>query len=224
MARSYLILYTLNNIINKMENGSISTPAFQRGFVWNKRLVKSLFESVNKGYPIGLLLAVEGASDRFVRSSTENSYFPDAQSSGFDPHGTLWILDGSQRLAALYRVLRSKQQSLDLYYDLVEKEFHYEKGNNLPAKRLKMSALFDAKEFMRYQAYLAHLENPEVLINELNGIHNRFQLYEIPIQIISDVTDSEIIDIFTKLNVSGLTLKKEEVEKARKYKKPKEDS
>lgn len=219
MANSQVKIFTLNSIFQMMENGSISSPSFERGFVWTPELVKSLFDSINKGYPIGMILAVEGESEQFDRSPSEKSYFPDSDLEGFDTWKTLWILDGSQRLAALYSVLKGKKKTVELYYDLSEREFSIDKVAVEPTKTLPMASLFDATAFRHFQTYLAQQENTENLIDELHSIHRRFMNYAIPIQIIADVTDTEIIDIFKKLNMSGVSLTREDIEKSKDYKK-----
>lgn len=217
MAKSYLYTHSLNNIFHMMENGSISTPNFQRGFVWNRELVKGLFESINKGFPIGMLFAVKGETNKFHRSKSEFSYFPDATQESYESHGTLWVMDGSQRLAALYGVLRGGRKSLELFYDLDDKEFYFEDSELEPSRRINMSYLFNAKKFMKFQKNLFSIDSSSKRIEELNDIHHRFQEYQIPIQVIEDVSDDEVAEIFTRLNMSGLTLRKEDIEKARNY-------
>ena len=65
MTESQIKVFTLNSILQMIENGSISIPSFSRGFVWNIELIKGLFDSINKGYPIGIILAVQGETDQF---------------------------------------------------------------------------------------------------------------------------------------------------------------
>ena len=128
MINSQVSFYTLSNLFQMMENGSISAPSFGRGFVWTTELVKNLFDSINNGYPIGMISVVEGKSNQFDRSPSEKSYFPDPDLEGFDTWKTLWLLDGSQRLAALYSVLKGKQNNIELYYDLKKGEFFLDKS------------------------------------------------------------------------------------------------
>lgn len=220
MAQSYLVTYTLNNVIHKMENGSIATPAFQRGFVWNKALVKNLFESVNMGYPMGVIFAVRGRSDRYERAPIEHSHFPDSQEKALNPIDTYWIIDGAQRLAALYKVLKGTP-TLELFYDLTDKQFRFEAPVQDNAKILKMSSVFKAREFMEAQAALARQPDGDSLLTELNELHRRFQEYQMHFQIIEDIDDDVTFEIFTRLNMSGLKLAREDVEQARKATKSK---
>jgi len=215
MPETQFKILTLNSILQMIENGSISIPSFSRGFVWTANSIKNLFDSVNRGYPIGMILAVDGETDRFVRLSSLKSYFPDADSEGFETWNTLWILDGSQRLAALYNVLKGKHKTFELQYDLGKKEFFF--GKERVSRTLPMSSLFDATDFRRIQTSLAHQKDTEKLIDELHDIHNRFSNYAVPFQITRDLTNEEMIDIFTTLNVSGVPLRRREIEKAKGY-------
>jgi uncharacterized protein with ParB-like and HNH nuclease domain len=208
---------TLIDIFHKMENGSILNPSFNRGFVWKKAQIKALFESIYLGYPIGMILAVRGEGFRFENSRSTKSHFPDV---GYDhSYSSIWVIDGSQRLSALYSVLRKSSLGIDMYFDVVEKEFVFKPKEKNKKATIKMSDLFDYKAFMQAQENLFFEESFKVMLDDLNELHRKFQDYQVPMQIIEDVNDNEVIEIFSRLNMSGSSLKKSEVEKANSYKK-----
>lgn len=218
MARTSIMSITLIDVFHKMENGSILSPAFNRGFVWKKSQIKAIFESIYNGYPIGMILAVRGENFNFTNSSPDVSHFPDVEYDNGYP--STWIIDGSQRLAALYSVLRKGTLGVDVYFDLIEKEFVFKpKAKNVKAT-VKMSDLFDYKAFMQAQDNLFFEDSFKAMLDDLNDLHRKFQDYQVPMQIIEDVDDNEVIEIFSRLNMSGSNLKKSEVEKANSYKKP----
>lgn len=219
MARNYISTYTLNNIFHLMENGSLVVPIFQRGYVWKKEAVKKLFESINSGYPIGMLIAVEDDAEHFESAPSELTLFPETHHDNFVSSRRLWILDGSQRLAALYNVLFGYRDYFILLYNLKQKEFLFPEEAKEKSKLLNMSSLFKVNEFMQLQAEIAKLDDSEALLEELYSIHNRFKEYQVPILIATDVTDDDIVKIFTALNTSGMSLRKDELEQALKYKK-----
>jgi uncharacterized protein with ParB-like and HNH nuclease domain len=203
-----------------MENGSISTPAFNRGFVWKKELIKSLFESIDKGYPIGTIIAVKGDSIQFTPSLSETSNFPDPESKGYSNESTIWIIDGTQRLSALYNILRSGRLDIDLFYKVDSGEFSFESNEENSRYLIKMSDIFNSKSFMDAQVRFSKFNDDEksVLIEKLNAVHKRFQYYQVPVQVISDVNNEEIIEIFQRLNMSGIALSKAEFDNASKSK------
>ena len=52
----------ISTFLDRIENGSITLPVFQRGYVWSRKQVRELFTSLYKGYPVGSLLIWETAS------------------------------------------------------------------------------------------------------------------------------------------------------------------
>lgn len=217
MTRNYIMTYTLNNILHLVENGSLAVPIFQRGYVWSEKLVKKLFESINSGYPIGMLIAVEHDAEHFKSASSELTLFPKTHQNSFSSPKRLWILDGSQRLAALYNVLFGNNDSFILFYELERKEFLFPKEAKKTSKVLNMSSLFKMKEFMQFQREISKFSNSEALLEELYSIHTRFQEYQVPMQVVADVADDDIVNIFAALNTSGIALRKDEFEQAIKY-------
>ncbi|GAB1053562.1 MAG: hypothetical protein Sw1PiTSA_41000 [Shewanella algae] len=225
MAKSMVTNVTLIDLFHKMESGGIRTPNFNRGFVWNKSLVKSLFESIYLGYPIGMILAVQGDFDDFIPSSKEQSHFPETvEDIYFNNSSTLWIIDGSQRLAALYGVLKGRSLDISLHYDLTEKEFVYKPKAKNKNSTIRMSDLFDYKAFMDFQDNLFSSESHKELLKEVNNLHSKFQNYQVAMQVVADIDSNEVIDVFMRLNMSGRSLKKDEIEKAKSNKKPNKSS
>ena len=47
---------SIRKIIEKINNGEVRIPSFQRGFVWEPEAVAFLMDSMYKGYPIGAVL------------------------------------------------------------------------------------------------------------------------------------------------------------------------
>jgi uncharacterized protein with ParB-like and HNH nuclease domain len=201
-----------------MENGTLAVPAFQRGYVWDRQAVKELFESINNGYPIGILIAVEHDTEHFESASSELTFFPKLNSDKLVSSKRLWIIDGSQRLASLYNVFLGKNSSFTLLYDLENKKFMFPQEAENTIKFLNMSSLFKTENFMEQQANIAK-NNDEFLLEELYSIFNKFKDYQIPIQVIAEVKDQDIVNIFTAMNTSGISLSEDEMQRAQKYNK-----
>jgi len=216
MAKNYISTHTISNILHLMENGGLAVPAFQRGFVWRKENIKQLFESINGGLPIGILIAVEHEPKHFEAASNELTLFPEV-SQGIVPAKRLWILDGSQRLAALYNVFLGKNNFFTLLYDLEGKAFSFPDEFKGRSAFLNMSSLFKVRKYMQLQAEVSKLDNSEILLEELYGLHNRFTSYQVPIQVIEDINNEDIVTVFMRLNMHGISLKKDEIEQAIKY-------
>jgi hypothetical protein len=216
MIKSSIIGHKLIDLLHFMESGYLAVPNFQRGYKWTDKEVRDLFISINNEYPIGMLIAVEQTADHFIVSPSDMSLFPRAQVQA-ESQPRLWLVDGAQRMAALYNGLLSERESFILFYDLRRREFVG--PSQVPdddASLLKMSALFNARELMSIQVRIAKLSDGEALLVELNGIRERFYSYSIPMLIIKDVENSDIVEIFARMNTSGLSLTKEELANAEK--------
>lgn len=100
----------LSNILTDIETGRIQLPDFQRDWIWDDYRIQSLLASVSQAFPIGavLTLAVDGKNPLKPRpiegvNLARNPAAPN----------TL-ILDGQQRLTALFQSLKSKQGTYTL--------------------------------------------------------------------------------------------------------------
>jgi hypothetical protein len=93
---------TLKKLLEKVQEGGIQLPEFQREWVWEDDRIKSLLASVSLSYPIGTLMLLQtGNPDvRFKARSVAG-----APSSSSEPERML--LDGQQRMTSLYQALAS---------------------------------------------------------------------------------------------------------------------
>ena len=90
--------YTLKKLLEDIAMGEIGLPDIQRPFVWGTSKVRDLFDSMYRGYPIGYLLF------------WENGYSGEHRTIGTDKKQKvprLLIVDGQQRLTALYAVMKA---------------------------------------------------------------------------------------------------------------------
>ncbi len=89
----------ISTILDQIENGSISLPVFQRGFVWSRKQVQNLFSSLYKEHPVGSLLVWQTSS---METETRGNVVP--------PSTPLHLLlDGQQRITSLYGVIRGSE-------------------------------------------------------------------------------------------------------------------
>ncbi|MCY3722586.1 MAG: DUF262 domain-containing protein [Candidatus Poribacteria bacterium] len=95
----------LQDLLKEIGSGKIQLPDFQRGWVWDNDRIRSLIASVSRKFPIGsvLTLKAEGTDIRFKTRLVEGVNIVDVHK---EPE-TL-ILDGQQRLTALFQTLMSK--------------------------------------------------------------------------------------------------------------------
>ena len=88
----------ISTILDYIDNGHMALPQFQRGYVWNRDQVRSLFSSLYRRYPVGGLLV----------------WATESQTAQYRGEGPLaagvvkLLLDGQQRVTSLYGVIRGK--------------------------------------------------------------------------------------------------------------------
>ncbi|MGJ0394127.1 MAG: DUF262 domain-containing protein [Methylocystis sp.] len=97
-------------------------PEFQRTFVWDQDRILRLWDSLYRGFPIGQLMLWEPSDVDFPmrgfgRRQTEIQPSP----------GTTAVIDGQQRLSALYLVLIGE---VPLRFDLANEKFTYTESPN----------------------------------------------------------------------------------------------
>ena len=86
----------ISTVLDKSDSGAIALPEFQRGYVWSRRQVRDLVESLYRGFPVGSLLLWETATEA-----------ADARGDGQLQRGFVsLLLDGQQRISSLYGLIR----------------------------------------------------------------------------------------------------------------------
>ena len=86
-------IYTL---LDDVDNGSVTLPKFQRGYVWGREKVRKLFSSLYREHPVGGLILWRTGSEGVQH-----------RGSGALPPGVVnLLLDGQQRVTSIYGVIR----------------------------------------------------------------------------------------------------------------------
>ena len=91
----------LKNLLDRVQEGKIQLPDFQRGWVWDDYRIKSLLASISRSFPVGAVMTLSSGSDiKFRTRPIEgvNGNITGAPDS--------FLLDGQQRLTSLYQALR----------------------------------------------------------------------------------------------------------------------
>ena len=98
--------HSLHDLLREIGRGRIQLPDFQRGWIWDDSHVQSLIASVSQSFPIGAVMTLEngGTDVRFKARLIEGV---NHQYASTEPE-TL-VLDGQQRLTALFQALMSSQ-------------------------------------------------------------------------------------------------------------------
>jgi uncharacterized protein with ParB-like and HNH nuclease domain len=214
MAKTTLYLYDIHSICSLMESGKIVVPAFQRGFVWSKVQVLNLLHSIHHGYPIGTIIVLEQPSIRVTAPRAKETLFPNATDQT-SSHVYIWsVIDGSQRLAALYSSLFAREREVRYFFDLETEEFSASRRVRQDSRYVDLHSLYSTEEFIQYQRLVSSSEYRESLMDKVLSLHRAFKDYQIPVQVLADISLDEAASIFRQLNMSGRPLRKSDIEKA----------
>ena len=95
---------TLEELFQDVEKGRCAVPNFQRYWTWNKKQIEELWESIFQGYYIGSLLTWPSTEQKLGK-------IPIVGGTKLEDNPDL-ILDGQQRITAIYYAVKAPQESL----------------------------------------------------------------------------------------------------------------
>ncbi len=209
--------YTLKKLLEDIDMGEIGLPDIQRPFVWGTSKVRDLFDSMYRGYPIGYLLF------------WENGYPGEHRTIGTDKKQKvprLLIVDGQQRLTALYAVIKAvpvvnkkfRTEHIRIAFHPLEERFEVtnpaiEKDVNWISD---ISKMWDGSTstFAFINACLQRIKEKQPLSAEqeqqVAGAIDRLQkLIDYPLTVLevsSSVNEDQVAEIFVRINSKGTPL------------------
>jgi hypothetical protein len=231
-------------------DGRLHLPDLQRGFVWSADRVRALHDSLYRSYPVGALLLWEPKWEGEAPFSTRawDICPPDEVTSRGTPEpprpvepGSLFVLDGQQRLTSIFRlVFRSRIRNKttpdpDLLVALsprdewVESPFHLRsktlhrrmrEGLLVPAEVL-FEGIRGGNESLAVQRALGEwLTTGDELffeaLDRANAIRTSIlQAEVIAYEIDAAANDDNVIEIFARLNQQGVRLRPGDLAAAR---------
>ena len=108
-----------------IDDKKLLLPHIQRPFVWKNDQVKRFFDSILRDYPFGTLLFWTTKDEiqlrRFIDNYNDNMDVKDSyiKSSEYKDREKILVLDGQQRLQALYIALKGSYNNKELYFDVL---------------------------------------------------------------------------------------------------------
>lgn len=136
---------SVDEVIEDIRNDTITLPVVQRRLVWEREQITLLFDTLLKGHSFGGIVAIEEDKDtvplfecrQFVPEAT--AAFQSSKRRTELPRRTFFVIDGQQRLQALYIGLQGTHTGDRLFLNLVgdpDAEFEFEFADD-PARLSK---------------------------------------------------------------------------------------
>lgn len=207
----------ISTILEKIDEKQLFVPAFQREYVWKRDDAKSLIDSLIKEYPTGTMLTWETANPPELKGPHKYN----------EKQGAVrLLLDGQQRVTTLYMLMRGEipayytpaeimNDTRGLYVNLATLELAYymktrmdndSYWQNITAVFQGKVSAFDLQSSFAKAEKILGMDELKRLNENINAV-TRIKDREFPEQTIPVKANiSEAIDIFYKVNASGVAL------------------
>ncbi len=199
----------IDELARRILIGDILLPKFQRDFIWDRKQVIALLDSVARGYPIGSILLWQSRQE--LRSENR---IADLEIKLPKPdYPVNYLLDGQQRLSticgALYWKGGDPKSIWNLAYDLRHLHFvHLESLDDPPPHLVRVNKLADAAAFFKHVSSLDTLmaDDRAALKANAEAFFNRFKDYKIATVTLGDMSLKDVAPIFERINSEGTRL------------------
>lgn len=218
--------------LNDINSGLLQIPEFQRDFVWGLDNVLNLLNSIKKNYPIGSFLFWTPETEFRIAKQVGPYFIKESIFNAFEKRQRKYILDGYQRMSALFGVLSNPDNvenfelnkklynsTFNIYYNL-ETEVFEVFGRSTETYCVPAYILLDYESFLTRSEQIQREYNSEqskVYTDRLKRIITTFSKYQMPVIEIAGGTLDEAIDIFTLLNKEGKPITPDWILSAKTY-------
>ena len=211
----------ISTILDHIDSGHMALPEFQRGYVWNRKQVRELFDSLYRRHPVGGLL---------VWATQSNG--ADHRGEGQLAAGVVkLLLDGQQRITSLYGVARGRppeffdgnaQAFEGLYFHVDEEIFAFYQPSRMKGDSLwiNVSELMQKGTVGDFIARLLALSEDKTRLNDfISRLSALISIKDIDLHV-DEVTGTDksldiVVDIFNRVNSGGTKLSKGDLALAR---------
>ncbi|EGJ19526.1 hypothetical protein RSWS8N_15239 [Cereibacter sphaeroides WS8N] len=201
----------VENLAQRIVEGDILLPKFQRDFVWSRDQIIELFDSISKNYPIGSILL--WLSKQKLRSEKNIADLPVADRE--EEYPVNYLLDGQQRLSTICGALFWSSKEGDpgsvwnIVYDLRGRHFsHLDTLDDPPLHQIRLNKIPNAAAYFSQVAAIKGMEakDSSALADEAERIFALFKDYSIASVTLHDMPIEDVAPIFERINSTGTKL------------------
>jgi hypothetical protein len=199
----------IDELAHRIHAGDILLPKFQRDFVWDRKQVILLLDSVARGYPIGSILLWQSRQE--LRSENR---IADLEIKLPKPdYPVNYLLDGQQRLSticgAMFWAGKDPTSPWNIAYDLREQRFlHLDTISDPPLHQVRLNKLSDPVVYFRHVSALDAIgaTDKNELKTRAEALFKRFKDYKIATVTLGDMSITDVAPIFERINSQGTPL------------------
>lgn len=188
-------------------SGDVILPKFQREFVWSKKQVIELWDSIAHNYPIGSVLLWRSRETLKAERSIADLEIGPTQ---YD-YPVNYLLDGQQRLSsvcgALYWKGTDPNSQWNIAYDLRQGRFFYmDTIDSPPNHQVRLNWLSDPALFFSQLSRVSSEPDAAKLQEAGNALFNRLKDYKIATVTLLESSIEDVGPIFERINSRGTPL------------------
>jgi hypothetical protein len=200
--------FSIPELVQFAGEGSIRVPTFQRQFAWTSKDVRTLFDSIYRGFPVGTLLLWRQAAEAGTVTLGPITFDVPAHSNAY------WVVDGQQRITSLFAALsptyHSSDDRFDVYFDFETQKFITPRRGATPPRAIPL------REALETRTLLQWLRNHgDELASEDLDIADRLagtiRDYRIPAYIVSGNNPDLLREVFDRVNSAGKPISRAQV-------------
>jgi hypothetical protein len=198
-------IFRIEQLVMRVKLGDIKLPKFQRLFIWKRKDVIKLWDSIYNGYPIGSILLwltkQRLASEKRIGDLDINNR-P-------EEYPTNYLLDGQQRLSslcgALYWNTENKNSLWNISFDLEKEKFIFPK-DEIKYEYFPLNRLIETSDFLSQCKVFENHPNSKKYFENAKALLDSVKDYKIAAVTIGDMKISEVAPIFERINSTGRRL------------------
>ncbi|MFG2622316.1 DUF262 domain-containing protein [Streptomyces sp. NPDC048507] len=223
----------LEQVLKEIKEGKLRVPRFQRPFVWRPEQMLKLFDSIERGYPIGSLLILESNAEIPSLDKLADIEVP-APPAG---ETIAYLLDGHQRVSTLFGSLMRRPAGEDpaaqsewmwqVYRELgglqerSDRFRHWKREQEPPAHYLPMRSVLRTMDFLAYGRKLSEAVDGELVLerhlDEAEQLAHRIKSYQLAVIRLKGGGLTHAVEVFSRLNSSGQSMSPDQMVSALAY-------
>jgi hypothetical protein len=208
----------LESLLDDLAHGRLRVPRFQRPFVWEPEQMLELFDSIERGYPIGSVLVWETTMEVPSLDIVAGIDIPPVPTDG----PVSYLLDGHQRLSTLFGSLVKRPAAISAEVDRPWRVYrrlgesaqvrgirfqHGDESQSPATALLPLQAVLRTMDFLAYARRLtrdpALADRAEALVEEAEGLAQQIKGYRIAVIRLVGGSLSHAVEAFARLNSGG---------------------
>jgi hypothetical protein len=209
---------SLHELIDRFHRGLLRIPRYGRPFQRNNDDVVRIFDSILRGFPIGMIMVTEGSADAGPVSLGGVHITAPATDQAWS------VVDGLQRLTAIVGTLggTDSDERFRVAYDLTAHELVGIQEHSPREDVLPLSVAADGRRVLAWLRKRPWFDEEQV--DQALRVSQALREYRIPLMVIDGADITVRSEIFARMNTSGTSLTRQDIAQVRRVEKQSDDA